>query len=309
MKAPDQPRNRLLNGRTTQEIEFFSGVITTVPSSHGLRYDEVGYWTEVKLDIIRKYAAAYSVILARSGFWHAYVDGFAGPGIHIARDTSEYIAGSPLNALRISPPFRQHYLIDLDGTRVDHLRAHPEVSGRPDVQVIHGDCNRVLLDQVFPQIAYENRRRALCVLDPYGLHLNWDVMARAGQMRSIELFINFPIMDMNRNVLWRKPDQTTPEARARMTAYWGDDSWRQLAYRTQADLFGETEDVKRDNHQVAEAFRRRLVEVAGFRHVPNPMPMRNTNSAVVYYLFFASQRPVAEKIVRQIFEKYRSRRY
>jgi hypothetical protein len=28
-----------------------------------LRYDEIGYWSEVKLDIIKKYAAAYSKIL------------------------------------------------------------------------------------------------------------------------------------------------------------------------------------------------------------------------------------------------------
>ena len=35
--------------------------------------------------------------------------------------------------------------------------------------------------------------------------------------------------------------------------------------------------------------------------------MRNTMGAIVYYLFFASQRPVALKIVQEIFEKYRDR--
>jgi len=25
-----------------------------------MRYDEIGYWSEVKLDIVREYAAAYS---------------------------------------------------------------------------------------------------------------------------------------------------------------------------------------------------------------------------------------------------------
>ena len=29
-----------------------------------LQFDEIGYWSEVKLDIVRKYAAAYSKILA-----------------------------------------------------------------------------------------------------------------------------------------------------------------------------------------------------------------------------------------------------
>ena len=27
------------------------------------KYDEIGYWSEVKLDIIRKYASAYSTIM------------------------------------------------------------------------------------------------------------------------------------------------------------------------------------------------------------------------------------------------------
>jgi len=31
--------------------------------SSDLRYDEIGYWSEVKLDIIREYAAAYSRII------------------------------------------------------------------------------------------------------------------------------------------------------------------------------------------------------------------------------------------------------
>ena len=35
--------------------------------------------------------------------------------------------------------------------------------------------------------------------------------------------------------------------------------------------------------------------------------MRNTCGAVVYYLFFASQKPVAQKIVTSIFKKYRDR--
>ncbi len=40
-----------------------------------LRYDEIGYWSEIKLDIIEEYAAAYSSILSsRSSpsFYHLF---------------------------------------------------------------------------------------------------------------------------------------------------------------------------------------------------------------------------------------------
>ena len=71
-------------------------------------------------------------------------------------------------------------------------------------------------------------------------------------------------------------------------------------------MFGPVEE-KTDNETVAQAFRDRLKKVAGFSFVPEPMPMRNTTGAIVYYLFFASQKPVAQTIVTDIFNKYRDR--
>jgi three-Cys-motif partner protein len=91
-----------------------------------------------------------------------------------------------------------------------------------------------------------------------------------------------------------------------MTKFWGDESWRQVAYAEspQAGLFG-TEIVQQGNDEIAAAFRERLKNVAGFRFVPKPLPMRNSNNAVVYYLFLASHKSVAEKIINDIFSKYR----
>jgi hypothetical protein len=50
-----------------------------------------------------------------------------------------------------------------------------------------------------------------------------------------------------------------------------------------------------------------LNKVAGFGFVPEPLPMRNSRNAIVYYLFFASPKAVAEKIITDIFTKYRAR--
>lgn len=41
-------------------------------------YDIIGPWTEVKLEILREYAAPYSRILTSNGFCHHYIDGFVG---------------------------------------------------------------------------------------------------------------------------------------------------------------------------------------------------------------------------------------
>lgn len=269
-------------------------------------FDEIGYWSELKLDIVRKYAQSYSTILAaerQPAFCHVYIDGFAGAGFNVSRTSGELVPGSPLNALRITPPFCEFFLIDLDGGKADLLR---NVAGeRENVHILEGDCNTILVRDVFPNVKYEEYRRGLCLLDPYGLDLNWDVVVAAGRMRSIEIFLNFPVMDMNRNVLWSAPESVNPAQANRLTAFWGDESWRAIAYKTTGNLFGWP--VKEPTEMVVEAFRRRLIEVAGFKHVPEPIPMRNSKGAIVYYLFFASQKPVAAKIVREIFDTYRGR--
>ena len=105
------------------------------------------------------------------------------------------VLGSPLNAVLVSPPFRRYWFIDLDETKTEFLRS--EIGNRADVQVRTGDCNSVLLNEVFPTLAYKNFMRALCLIDPYGLHLDWAVPKAAGALRTTEIFLNFPIADMN----------------------------------------------------------------------------------------------------------------
>src|SRR5580658_1567193 len=109
-------------------------------------------------------------------------------------------------------------------------------------------ATKVLLRQVFPRARYEDRRRALCLLDPYNIDLSWGVVSKAGKMRSIEIFINFMIMDMNMNmnVLLRDRAKAGAAQIGRMDKFWGDRSWRDIAYEKslQGNLFGESEEVK-----------------------------------------------------------------
>jgi three-Cys-motif partner protein len=276
---------------------------------------EIGYWSEVKLDILQDYASAYSTILAAQQsprLKHLYIDAFSGSGVHVAKGSGDLVWGSPMRALMSDPPFSEYHFIDLDQGNVETLemQVRSRTQGPYDPDSTHfynADCNQVLLTDVFPRARFEDYARALCLLDPYGLHLNWEVIQTAGQMRSIEIFLNFPIMDINRNVLHRDPSSASEDQAERMTAFWGDSSWREAAYRTEPNLFG-SEEVKTTNEDLACAFRGRLKNVAGFAYVPEPLPMRNKTGAVVYYLFFAARKPVAAKIVTDIFKRHRDRR-
>lgn len=272
-------------------------------------YDIIGPWSEVKLAILREYAAPYSKIVSAKGFHHLYIDGFAGPGAHVSRATGELILGSPRIALAIEPPFKEYHFIDADLTRVEQLKSL--AGNRPDVRVHPGDCNEVLLREVFPRAKYSDYRRALCVLDPYNIDLSWEVVATAGHMGSVEIFLNFMVMDMNMNILLNNPEKADPTQVARMTRFWGDESWHSVAYEEdpQSHLFGDPVMVKVEdaNEKVAEAYRQRLLDVAGFKFSPVPLRFVNARGATIYYLFFASPDPTANRIVTDIFDKHRRR--
>lgn len=175
--------------------------------------DKIGMWSEVKLAIIREYMPVYSKLVTDHKLHHLYIDGFAGFGLHESRTSGAIVPGSPLNALKTLPPFREYHFIDLNPARVENLRTL--APGRSDVHVHEGDCNRELL-KLLPTARREDYRRALCLLDPYGIDIAWDVVAAAGRMRSVEIFLNFMVMDMNMNVLLHHPEKALPSQIERM---------------------------------------------------------------------------------------------
>lgn len=74
-----------------------------------VEYDEIGIWSEVKLAIAREYAAPYSKIMEA---WRRdkinrliwiYIDGYAGPGYHVSKNTGDVVEGSPVIAMNIIP--------------------------------------------------------------------------------------------------------------------------------------------------------------------------------------------------------------
>ncbi len=267
------------------------------------KFDEIGYWSELKLEIVEKYGSAYTTAFINNELKKYYIDGFCGAGVHVSKKTRTEVEGSPARALKIKPPFDGFYFIDLDADKTAHLQTL--CGNRDDVHIHAGDANEYLTKELLPTIQYKNYNRALCLLDPYGLHVDWEVIQVAGQSGAIDMFLNFPVMDMNRNAIWPNPGKVPQEGIERMTRFWGDDSWKQAAYAEsrQKDMFS-TPIEKQSNDAVVAAFQNRLEKVAGFEFVPEPLPMRNSTNAVVYYLFFASQKPIAQRIITDIFSKY-----
>ncbi len=58
--------------------------MTTVSS---VQFDEIGLWSELKLEIVEKYGAAYTTALSNARKlkkW--YIDGYSGAGVHVSSE-------------------------------------------------------------------------------------------------------------------------------------------------------------------------------------------------------------------------------
>jgi three-Cys-motif partner protein len=278
-----------------------------------LKFDKIGLWSEIKLEIIKKYANAFACVMKNQSWCkgYAYIDAFAGPGIHISRGTGDFVPGSPLNALNIENPFTEYHFIDIDKNKAQALETLTQ--GRSNIQIYPEDCNEALVGKVFPRFQYKSKTRALCVLDPYGLHLHWETILEAARLKTIEIFLNFPLMDMNRNVLHKDLYNVDRDQIERMNRFCGTVEWQDILYveDQQTHLFqdpGESYRIKvfDSNIKLGAWFKnRRLENAAGFEFVPEPVLMRNSKGGPLFFLFFASHKETGKKIVNDIFNRYR----
>jgi len=275
-----------------------------------MKLDEIGIWTEVKLDIIKKYASAFTTIMKNKEWCkgYVYIDAFAGPGVHISRRTGEFILGSPLNALEIDHPFTEYHFIDIDKKKTEILSGL--IGDRTDINIYQEDCNEILTEKILPSLPYKSYKRALCILDPYGLHLHWETIMTAAQQETTEIFLNFPLMDMNRNVLHKDLLSADPEQIERMNQFCGTEEWQGILYKesAQTKLFGPPDKIKTvgSNIKLGDWFgTERLKRTAGFQFVPEPVLMRNSKGGPLFFLFFASHDETGKRIVTAIFNKYR----
>lgn len=270
-----------------------------------MKLDEIGIWSEIKIAILREYGCAFTTILKTKEWCKGccYIDAFAGAGVHISKSTGEMVQGSPLNALLVKPPFDRIVLIDLDMEKVESLRG---LCGNDErVEIEPGDCNEVLQKKVAPTLSYESYWRGICVLDPYGIHgkpLRWSTIRQLADLGTLDIFLNFPLMDINRNTLRKQLASAQAADVAAFTEFCGTEDWKDLMY--QPDLFGELGKIG-SNRTLAEWFQARIKTAAGFKFVPKPILMQNSRGGKLYFLFFASHQSVAETVILDIFKKYR----
>lgn len=281
------------------------------------RENTVGPWAAAKLDALEAYLKFYNTALSKQTFQRVYIDAFAGACITKVRasgvaaepspffdapgdaeDQEQFIVGSPVRALNIPDGFHRHYFFDLDETRAETLRVVSH--GRVGVTVEVGDCNP-LIRGLAPSLKARNVR-GVAFLDPYGAHLEWATLEALADTGTMEVVINFPLaMAINRlipcsgDVREKWADQ--------LTACFGTDEWRSIAYSRETDLFGTEVTTKKGAvaERLLDLYIGRLKRI--FPFVAKPRLIRNTRNAPLYFLIWAGPNKLgltgADYILRQ----------
>jgi three-Cys-motif partner protein len=267
--------------------------------------DTIGRWSLEKLDLLRKYLQAYVTVLKKQGFikGYEYIDGFAGTGRPKARDEQRYVEGSPRVALGLSTPFTRYHFIEISDWRIKKIEAMKRDFPDREIEIYQGDCNEMLCGRIIPSLSYSSYKRAIAFLDPFGMSLEWDTLKTIASTKTIEVFVNFPVMDINRNVRRKDESRIPEESRERMDRFWGP-GWEGEIFEVQRDLFDEEKTVLKPQSakDLGYRYQRRLLEI--FKYCTIPVVLRNSINAPLYCLIFAGHNETGKNIAEDIFGKF-----
>ena len=257
---------------------------------------------------LRDYLAAYTNIM-KSQMWcrgYEYIDAFAGSGNARLRDREVRIHGSPRIALDLPHPFTAYTFIETAPWRIEHLQQLKAEFPNRNIRIVEEDCNQFITREITPRIPYRSQRRAFAFLDPFSTHVNYDTIRQIAETGTIEIFLHFPTMAINRSELRNKIEVDVDGVYGdAMDRIWGSHGWHDLLYVRQPDLFGGAWVMKK-RRTGADFLSRLFVEERLrplFNYVTDPIVIKSPNGPEIYCLIFAGHNNTGAKIANDVFRK------
>jgi three-Cys-motif partner protein len=165
-------------------------------------YDK-GYWTGLKLILVKYYVKPYLDILASGeGKKVAYVDLFSGPGLDLIGERKVPVLGSPMIPLVINESkyaFSRFIFSDTNSAYIEALKERIAYFKDMDesIVVLNEDANEVV--NKLPSFL-DSFDHALVFIDPEGMELTWSSVRSLVDNLQCDLIINFPSAGINRNL-------------------------------------------------------------------------------------------------------------
>jgi len=280
-----------------------------------------GDWTEEKLEMLRKYLAAYTKALKDQPFDLKYIDAFAGTGYRELKienssqllfpeladeEAQNFLKGSAGISLEISPPFDEYIFIEKSPQRYAELLKlkdrYPKLADR--IRCENKECN-IFIQHLCRKIDW-SENRAVLFLDPFGMQVKWETMQAIASTGAIDVWILFPLgVGVNRLL---KRDGNIPSGwRTRLDMVFGTTDWYKRFYQElkRQGLFEEVREVKKtgDFQSISDYYMERLQTIFA-SVVGKPKTFCNSKGNPLFQLHFAvgNPKPAAIKIAMRIAE-------
>jgi len=220
-------------------------------------------------------------------------------------DREEIINGAAVQILRIEKPkaFDLYYFVELNRQRYEQLSQLTKDIRPNKVTIVRGDCNQELC-KIADFLKNRPGWRSVIFIDPFGMQLKYETIQHLKGVNT-DFVILVPTGGANR--LLRTDGNIDDSWFAKLEVFLGmkKEDIVQHFYTSKPSLFEDMPIVEKDVKAInllGELYRSRLKEI--FSQVTSPYIIRNSNNAIMFHFFFASNHPIARNIGEHIVKKY-----
>lgn len=259
--------------------------------------DGIGEWSEKKLECVKKYLWAYSLILHHAGYSKYYfLDLFASAGMCACHNIDKVVPGSPLISLDVRPPFSKYYFFEIVEGKVKELKEIKQKSPlKKRIEIIEGDCN-LKIKEVLKEIA--SNVPFIALLDPQAGDLYWETVVEISKKDKAEVLINFPFgMAINRYMPLSDGSEITKEMQSRLNQIFGNEKWQIIYKKRRSKQLSSSQAREKYFDLYAEG-----LESLGYKYWCRK-DLKNSKNVHLYYLIFATKKRKGLEKMRDNFVK------
>lgn len=256
--------------------------------------------TAEKLEYIRKYIAAY-LVAAKTVPIKYYIDAFAGTGICIlcnekckSKDCDEscnkgkQLDGSALIALKDKNHFARYFLCELSNKNIlvlkDSITKKIDNKRLQKIEFIQGDSNIKIPEYIN---TFSGWSSSLVLLDPEGPEINWETIKSLSMLNRVDLLILYPY-DM-------AFVRMTKEYKNKLDLVYGSSEWQQI--------YKESKTIDQRRAGLLGYYINNLKKLGLIYTEFKVIRTRYRSGKSLYHFILSSKKPIAVKIMRDIFNK------